>query len=268
MYLDLNPPRSAALVVVCAGFERCSPEFEICRDGFPYHCIEYVLGGRGTLLLGGQTHNLKTGDVFAYTPQTPHTIKTDARDPFLKYFVDFSGKRAAQLLEDCNLAKGGVMRLIPPDSLAPLFDELIRSGQAGGSKGGELSVKLLECIGLKIVAASTPSEVARSRTFTTYLHCKAHIEQHCLRLKSLEEIAKECGIEKGYMCHLFRRFDDLSPYQCLLHFKMKAAADELQKSTALVKDIAAAVGFADPLHFSRLFHRILGVWPSDFRRLR
>lgn len=268
MYLDLNPPRSAPLAVVCAGAEHCSPEFEIRRERFSYFCIEYVLRGRGTLTLGTETVALKSGDVFAYTPQTPHIIVADAQDPFLKYFVDFTGRRAARLLQDCGLASGRVMRLFPPDGLAPLFDELIGSGQAPGGKAGPLCCKLLDCIALKIAAASTPPDVAKSRAFTTYLRCKAHIAEHCLRLKSLDQLAKECRIDKAYLCQLFRRFDHVSPYQSLLHFKVNAAAGALQKPGALVKDVAAAVGFSDPLHFSRLFHRILGVWPSDFRGLR
>lgn len=268
MYLDLKPARNISLAVVCAGFEHCSPDFEIAREQFPYYCIEYVLRGQGRVSLGNQTSELKSGDVFAYTPQTPHVIKANARDPFIKYFVDFTGSRAAQLLSDSRLSDGGIMRLFPPDSLVPLFEELIRSGQTAGAKANVLCVKLLECIALKIAAASTPSEAAKSRTFAVYQQCRAHIEEHCLRLKTLDQIAKECRIDKAYMCHLFRRFDHESPYQSLLHFKMKAAADELQRSGALIKDVAAAVGFSDPLHFSRLFHRVLGMWPSDFRNLR
>lgn len=268
MYRDLKPARNQSLAVVCAGFEHCSPEFEIRRDRFQYYCIEYVLRGQGSLSLGDQLHDLKSGDVFAYTPQTPHLIKASARDPFLKYFVDFTGTRARQILADSNLSSGGVMRVFPPDSVAPLFEELIRSGQAGGPKADLLCTKLLECIALRIAAASTPSEAAKTRTFAVYQQCRSHIEEHCRRLKTLDQIAQECRIDKSYLCHLFRRFDHVSPYQSLLQFKMKVAADTIRASDILIKDVAAAVGFSDPLHFSRLFHRMLGMWPSDFRNLR
>ena len=52
------------------------------------------------------------------------------------------------------------------------------------------------------------------------------------RLKSLEQIARECGVDKAYLCQLFRRFDSDSPYQSLLRLKMKAAADDLQTQLA------------------------------------
>jgi AraC-like DNA-binding protein len=32
-----------------------------------------------------------------------------------------------------------------------------------------------------------------------------------------------------------------------------------------IRDIAAAVGYDDPLYFSRLFSRKVGIYPSDYR---
>ena len=37
----------------------------------------------------------------------------------------------------------------------------------------------------------------------------------------------------------------------------------LQTEGLLVKQAALRVGYTDPAHFSRAFHRFFGVWPRD-----
>jgi len=50
--------------------------------------------------------------------------------------------------------------------------------------------------------------------------------------------------------------------------KMNHAAERLQQTDILVKQVAVESGFSDPFHFSRVFHSILGLSPAAFRGLR
>ncbi len=75
-------------------------------------------------------------------------------------------------------------------------------------------------------------------------------------------------MNNAYLCRLFRRYDHQSPYQYLLRLKMNLAAEILQRPDALVKQVAEAIGFSDPFHFSRSFKTVFGLSPDAFRRLR
>jgi AraC-like DNA-binding protein len=161
-----------------------------------------------------------------------------------------------------------VAHVFPPDTLSALFDELIHNGLRLGSGNAELCARLLECLALKIAATNAPLKDAESLAFATYRHCRQHVELKFLELHTLEQIAAECHADKAYLCRLFRRYDHQSPYQYLLRLKMNHAAERLQRSPALIKQVAAETGFADPFHFSRVFHRILGISPAAFRALR
>ena len=266
-YLDLCPSRHRALALVSAGLEHCAPDYVIDRTAFPYACIEYVVRGRGRLRLGAFDSTLKAGMAFSYAPGIPHRITADPRDPLVKYFVDFTGKRAASVLEKCGLAGGCVVHVFPPDCVMPLFEELIRSGTQPRANTAELCSALVECIALKIGTVSVPPETAQSRSFATYLRCREVIEKNFLQLRSLEQIAERCGMDNAYICRLFSRYDGQTPYRYLLRLKINHAATELQKPGSLVKDVSAAVGFADSFHFSRLFRSMLGSSPSRFRNL-
>jgi AraC-like DNA-binding protein len=94
------------------------------------------------------------------------------------------------------------------------------------------------------------------------------MEQHSQRLQTLEQIASECHVNNAYLCRLFRRYDNQSPYQYLRRLKMNHAAECLQKPGALVKQVAEDSGFTDPFHFSRVFTSVFGLSPTSFRGLR
>jgi AraC-like DNA-binding protein len=267
-YLNLQPPRGTWLAVVCGGLEHCAGDYEIHRETFPFYSIEYVARGRGAVQLKDQVFTLEPGRLFAYGPGIPHHIIGDAADPLVKYFVNFAGTSAKALLRASGLVSGQATEVFPANALLPLFDELIQAGSQGRRSGSALCTKLLECLALRMADARHPMTGLETLAFSTYQHCRSHIERHFLRLKSLEQVAAECHANNAYLCRLFRRYDRQSPYQYLLRLKMNHAAARLQSPGVLVKQMAAETGFSDPFHFSRLFKGILGLSPDSFRRIR
>ena len=267
-YLDLNPSGKLPLVVVCGGLERSTLNYAIQRDSFPFYSIEYVARGHGEVKLKGRTYRLQPGRLFSYGPGISQRITSDPADPLVKYFVDFSGTMALALLQSCQLSPGSVSEVFPVNALQALFDELIHNGSLVRRESAELCAKLLECLALRVSASRAPLEGSETHAFKTYQRCRQHIDTFSLHLRTLEQIADECHVNSAYLCRLFRKFDQRSPYQYLLRLKMNFAAERLQQPGALVKNVADESGFSDPFHFSRAFHSVFGLSPTAFRGLR
>jgi YesN/AraC family two-component response regulator len=123
-------------------------------------------------------------------------------------------------------------------------------------------------LALKIAAAKAPLDAAETLAFATYQHCRGYIEQHFLNLRTLRQIADDCHINEAYLCRLFQRYDQQTPYQYLLRLKINDASTRLLQPNVLIKQAAEEVGFADPLHFSRVFKTVLGLSPKAFRQMR
>lgn len=267
-YLNLQPPRGTKLAVVCGGVEQCAPDYEIRRETFPFYSIEYVARGEGSLKLGRREHVLRPGFIFAYGPGVAQHIKSSPHKPLVKYFVDFAGTESEQWVEGKNLAPGKVSQVFPPHEIQPLFDELIRSGQRGTRYAPELCRELLCTLGVKLCEARAPLESEDSAAFAAYQNVRQHIAENFQKLRTLEQVARECHLDTAYLCRLFRRYDHQSPYLFLTRLKMNEAAAQLQSPGALVKNVAADLGFANPFHFSRVFKSVFGIAPEAFRRIR
>jgi AraC-like DNA-binding protein len=256
------------LTLVCGGVERCTADYAIHRSTFPFHSIEYVVRGRGTVKLKNRLHPLQPGSLFSYGPGVAHDIASDPAEPLVKYFVDFSGRKAKVLLHFCSLAGGRVAQVFPANELQAVFDELILCGLKGTRYSAQAGEKLLECLVLKIAGSRAPLEGQETLAFATYQQSRQHIQQHFRRLKTLRQISAECHLNHSYLCRLFRRYDHQSPYQYLLRLKMNLAAELLRQPAVLVKQVAEETGFGDPFHFSRAFKAVFGLSPDAFRRLR
>jgi AraC-like DNA-binding protein len=267
-YLNLNPPRSRPLSVVSGGSEHCRPDYTIQRATFPYFSLEFVSGGKGCLRLRGRRHPLQPGSIFTYGPDVQHQITTDPDHPLVKYFINFVGTQASAMLQMSHLEPGRSTQVFAPHQVQWAFDELIRCGLEHSRHAAELCAKLLEYLVLRIADARAPFEGAECLAFSTYQHCRQHIQDNFRRLATLHQIAQECHLDPAYLCRLFKRYDHQSPYQYLLRLKLNQAAELLEKPGMLVKQAAEQAGFSDPFHFSRAFKGAFGVSPNVFRTLR
>jgi AraC-like DNA-binding protein len=261
-YLNLNPSPRAAFEVVCGGVERLSPEYVIRQRNLPYFGVELVVDGEGAVVLNGRRFRLAPGAVFAYGPGVVHTIRNDAQHRMRKYYVTFAGREALALLKATGLGRWKMLHVPALHQLTHIFEALWREAREDTALARTLCETLVRLLLLKIQQLAVPGGRSVPRAFETYERLRRHIEQHHLRVHTVDEIARECHVTPMYASRLFRRFGRTGAYQFLLRLKMNHAA-ELLDDGLLVKEAAARLGFADAFQFSRAFKRVHGVPPTQ-----
>ena len=267
-FQNLAPRKVGPLGLVMGGREHCNPDYAVQRPSFPFFGLEYVASGHGSVKLDERWQALGPGMVFAYAPATRCDIRTDPRDPMVKYFLSFAGTDVPRRLRRCGVAVGRTRQLAASAEITSVLEDLVREGQRSGALAGRICGALFELLLLKIEDTATLAPHASEPAREAFLRCKALIDARVEQLGSLEEIARAAGVETSSVCRWFRRYQGTSPYQYLMRRKMNLAAEHLIENGGLVKEAAQRLGFADPFHFSRVFKSVHGVAPRELGRYR
>jgi AraC-like DNA-binding protein len=262
-YLNLNPRQGAKEIVVCGGREQCAPDYRIARNSFKFYSIEFVSTGKGMLNLRGERSPLTPGTLFFYGPGIPHLIETDPDSPMLKHFIDFTGSGFLSMIKQTLLFRAPLYASNLLHTRA-LFEFLLQTGSTESRHRDALCVLLLKQLILHIDESALPHQEAFSPAWQTYLRCREHIEQTATTLETVEQAAKNCHLDRAYLCRLFQRYADETPLQLLTRLKMARAAELLSGGQLLIKQVADMCGYADPYHFSRVFKRVYRIPPETF----
>ena len=90
--------------------------------------------------------------------------------------------------------------------------------------------------------------------------------KHFTESITLSEMAREASLSKFHFCRLFHREMGFSFRECLQGLRVRRARALLADPGLSVTEVAYAAGFNDLSHFDKVFRRIVGVPPSEYRK--
>lgn len=267
---------SRHLLVNCAG--RCVMPQYFCTnqpEGRRDHYMMYLT--HGLLKISSGTHDadeptfLCPGQLFLYPPHVAYRYESADDQEVRYYWIHFTGYGAAGLLSECSIPVGAVRTVGFPDGIEDCYRALFRcfitrtpcSDTAAAAKLTEICARFGD-------AMQTESEnperehlpVRQIYTSLSYLH-----ENLSLPL-TVEELAAMEHLGVSRYRSLFRTLTGLSPVAYITGQRIARACELLSQTSLPMQDIASAVGYADPLYFSRVFRAQTGETPSAYRKKR
>jgi len=84
---------------------------------------------------------------------------------------------------------------------------------------------------------------------------------------TLETVSREIGFNPTYFSGMFKKETGKNFSDYLKEIRIENAKNMLLNTEQQVEDISFAVGYSDIKYFSRLFKKLTGVTPTEFRRL-
>ncbi len=92
-----------------------------------------------------------------------------------------------------------------------------------------------------------------------------YVEKHYMEDISVQDIASALHYSEAYFCKLFKQYFDQNFVSYLSEYRIRKAKVELRKADANIKEIGKAVGYQDSNYFAKVFKRITGLSPSEYR---
>jgi len=93
-----------------------------------------------------------------------------------------------------------------------------------------------------------------------------HLDKRYGETIRLDQLAAEFFVDKFYLSHLFKRQTGFSIMEYVQHRRVIEAQKKLIETHDSMIDIYLDCGFSNAQHFHRMFKRLSGTTPSQYRR--
>lgn len=82
---------------------------------------------------------------------------------------------------------------------------------------------------------------------------------------SMQDLAHTMNYSEAYFCKLFKQCFGRNFTSYLTEYRVEEAKKLLEQESANIKEIGRAVGYSDSNYFTKVFRRIAGVSPTEYR---
>ncbi len=85
---------------------------------------------------------------------------------------------------------------------------------------------------------------------------------------SVKDLADLVEVSKSYLCYIFKKETGKTITDYYNEIRIREAEKFLQETNRSVKQICSEIGFTDQNYFSRLFKKVVGISPLQYRKQR
>lgn len=234
----------------------------------PFFHLFRIRSGKAKILIDGKPYMLTSGSCIIIPPGCLHEIPADEHSLLITNEVKFT-------IEDENLRK--ILTDASPVVLenAPYVGQSIQNilySWATGAPGYRDNSDIYLSAMLLSVATEQPLTEAHISTYIdTAPYPKLikqiirYIEDNHAESFSLDLLAGELGYNKRYLCSAFKNSTGITILDYLNHVRIRHATNCFYYYDVPITVIAQFVGFITPVHFTRVFKKLVGISPSRFR---
>ena len=94
----------------------------------------------------------------------------------------------------------------------------------------------------------------------------AYIEAHYMEDLSVQDLSERFSYSEAYFCKRFKQVYGKSFVSYLTEYRIERAKELLRNGSISIRAAGKAVGYPDPNYFAKVFRRVTGKSPSDYRQ--
>lgn len=247
------------------------PKQETCRlKGRMDYQLIYISSGKGYFYF----NNSKTptvvnaGNFILYHPFEFQKYEFFGKDQTEVFWIHFLCNKTAdifskyQLDYNANIIASGTSKVY-----SMLFDQIIQSISSKDEFSADETSLLLHSIIIKLARYNQLLQNNSQKLPDDILNLTIYLQEHYQENIMIDELIQSKGDSISSFYRKFKTYTKVSPLQYLINLRLSNASKLLESTQYSVAEIAALVGYENPLYFSRIFHKHMGISPSEYRQI-
>ncbi len=226
----------------------------------------YIAKGSMTFEFNGRAQRVGEGSVVFYQKgDRQHYVYKLEQEPDV-YWLHFTGTKAVETLKGLGMKKSGAYFTGPQSEFSILVQKMIRELQFQKNHYQHLATLYLE--GFLILLARCLGEGEKKMWEQNALVEKAMTDFHQRYHQPLQvsAYARRMGVSSCWLIRCFKNYTGKTPMRYISEIRMSKAKEMLYSSAFTIGEIALSLGYADPLYFSRMFKKMVGLSPGAYRK--
>ena len=210
--------------------------------------------GKGEICFGEKRIPFRPGNLVVGFRGEPFAVED--REPCEYMYIVFSGARGEELLRRFDIRPGN--RCFEGfDGVIPLWRESL-------SRASQMNVDLAaESILLYTFSRFSSGDPVGSSLVNEIVRITE--ENFTDPTLSLNSVAQSLGYNSKYVSHVFKQTMGTGYAEYLRTLRIKYAVSLFDHGIDSVKNVALLSGFSDPLYFSTVFKKVIGVSPKEYK---
>lgn len=252
----------------------------------PEYEIYYFHKGSCRYLIGDKIYSLTPGDVIIMNGLTLHRPRVFSREDYVRSTIHFeaeyfkeilSAMKMGDLLKPFFYLKSHCMNLEPHER-AEFEAVLRRMNEHNDNIDDPISkyrfqLAFIELLTLLYSFFKREIEMKIQEKNgvsgqTDYVQTAiSYIENHYMEDLSLEKLENELHLNRFYLSKMFKKVTGFTIFNYLYQRRInQAKIDFLVSPDRSVTDVCFHIGFKHPAHFSRVFKKLTGVTPEQYKK--
>ena len=260
-------PLSTDLYPISFGHYKDAAGHRMQRDDPDDFLLIYCIKGTARLTVNNNEYSVQAGDLLLLPPGTAHAYQTPDQTPWSIYWLHLKGSACGPAAKQAGFCHGqyrnhfGVHPKLVQD-----LDRLMDCRTGGYSFQTALYAASLIRQILCYIALLKPTANA-TRSSQLNLDTVHSLMQENLHTRlDLDTLARAVNLSKFHFVNKYKELTGLTPIQHFLHLKIDRACYLLDITQQSVSEISYSLGYEDSYYFSRLFKKVMGIAPTQYRR--
>ena len=228
--------------------------------------LVYAVGGSGSIgIVGGGEFQVEPGSAIIVSPGIRHHFSACSGNWDILWF-HFVMRPHMDGIPAWNSALDGFQKILVPESSRPVIEgtlrEILDLDMAHCAGWLSLAYNLIENVIIRCGGFSNEGRSvmdSRLRKALDLLHANRNGQW------PVSDLAAACGLSRSALFALFRRQVGSSPHEYFETLKIERSKHLLARSSLLIGEIAAEVGFPSIYYFSSRFTKAVGCSPRSYR---
>lgn len=254
--------------IYSAGYEEIGPTYFLKRSDFYCNMVTYVKKNSCTLIYDGKKYQVEEGSFIIINCMKEH-ILYPSEDGMIIYFFHVENNIINNFAEYLmKKYSSPILKSTHDDEAENKVQTLLTSIKTNPNDHESQSIAfydLLLSLRKRVEINFDDSSLYYPDTIKNTLR---YIKENFHLDIDLDMIASSVGLSKFYLEKIFKKYTNSTVYYYLSQIRLKKAQELLFQSDDSIEQIAIEVGLKDSQSMIRLFKKVLGETPLQYRKRR